>query len=129
MNRITVFAATAVVGLGAAVFSGVRVSAATTPAPAASQLNSDIQAGQSGPSATANDEDTAAEFNVDDGQVNDVQEETDQSGDQETADSSTGQSGGQDGSATGTDTGSQGDSGSSGTGADDSNGGGAGSQG
>src|ERR1700716_2192821 len=97
MNRITVFAATAVGGLGAALCGGaIRAIAGTTPVTtAASDLSTDIQAGHTGPTATANDQDTAAQFNVDDGQVNNVEEQTGQSGDQQTGESSAAQSGDQ----------------------------------
>ena len=86
MPRLRTLAVAAVASLGAFGFGVTHVHAAPTPAPVhASDLSIDVQNAEAGEHATTNDVDTAAEFNVDDGQVGQV-------GEQQTGENISGQS-------------------------------------
>jgi hypothetical protein len=95
MRRLLTLAATGILVAGTCIALGTKGAAASPPA--ASELQSDLQTSQAGETATANDDDTAQEFDVDNGAVDDVQEAEDtapsgQSGEQETAPAAAGQS-------------------------------------
>ena len=111
MPRIRSLTVAAVMSLGALGLGGTHVHAALAPA---SDLSSDLQNAETGEHATTNDVDTAAEFNVDDGQVGQVGEQqtgeniSGQAGDQQTGASATGQ-----GTASSGQTGNEGASGES----------------
>ncbi len=117
MPRIRTLVVAAAMSLGALGVGVIHAYAASTPAPA-SDLGHDVQNAETGEHATTNDIDTAAEFNVDDGQVGQV-------GEQQTGENTSGQSDkpeGQSGdqqtgaSAAGQSTASNGQSGSDGAG-------------
>jgi hypothetical protein len=96
MRRLLTLAATGILVAGTCIALGTRAGAAASPAPA-SELQHDLQVSQAGETATANDVDSAQEFDVDDGAVKDVEEGQDtadsgQAGEQETGAAATGQS-------------------------------------
>ncbi len=90
MTRFHKIAATAVVALGASLSLGAVAAHAST----GSQLTTDVAgAVQSGEHATANDQSSAAEENVDDGQVENIDEgEVDETGDHQTGEAANDQS-------------------------------------
>jgi hypothetical protein len=95
MRRLLTLAATGILVAATCVALGTK-GAGATAAPA-TELQSDVQTSQTGETATANDVDTAKEFDVEDGAVNDVQAGPDtaeggQSGDQQTGPAAAGQS-------------------------------------
>jgi hypothetical protein len=98
MTRFHRIAAVAVVALGASLcLGGVAASAQTS---SGSQLTSDVtSAVQSGELATANDQSQAAEENVDDGQVENVDSQDNQTGDHQAGESANDQSTASDGEA------------------------------
>jgi hypothetical protein len=97
MTRFHKITAVAVVALGASLcLGGVAASAQTS----GSQLTSDISSAvQSGELATANDQTQAAEDNVDDGQVENVDSQDNETGDHQTGASTNDQSTASDGEA------------------------------
>ena len=98
MTRFHRIAAVAAVALGASLcLGGVAASAQTSPG---SQPTSDVTtAVQSGELATANDQSQAAEGNVDDGQVDNVDLQDNETGDHQTGASTNDQSTASDGEA------------------------------
>jgi len=101
MRRLRYLVAAGLLAAAICAVQGARGAVAAGP----TDLQNDIQASQSDNPITANDVDTAAEFNVDDGAVQDVQEENGQSGDQGTAaDSSAAQGNTDNGQVTGSGT-------------------------
>lgn len=91
MSRLRYLAAAGI--LAATTCAALSINGATAATPAGNDLQNDVHASaQSGQAGTANDTDTAAEFDTDNQQVDDVQSQDGQVGDQQSGAADNGQS-------------------------------------
>jgi hypothetical protein len=91
MKKILTVPAIGVLAAAAAVTIGIGTSSAAASNPGYDFQN-DLRMAQAGPTGTANDEDTAAEFDVDNGQVENVDVQSGDTGDHQDGAANAGQS-------------------------------------